>query len=145
VQACPLLLLHAPEASQVPAQWPDGSAAPVTDAQVFDVVQCWQIAQSLSALHPPTVQTPVTQFAPETHWLLPVQLVAQAVAAQTNSPQPWMTAAGQLPFPSQLAANVCMPAEQVAARQLVDEPGKTHDVDEPVQVLAQVPLPVQLP
>jgi hypothetical protein len=38
-----------------------------------------------------------------------------------------------------------MPAEQAAKRQPVDEPGKTHDVDEPSQVLAQVPLPLQLP
>lgn len=44
-----------------------------------------------------------------------VQLVLQALAPQTNGVQAWVTAAGQLP-PLQLAAAVCDPAEQEAAR-----------------------------
>lgn len=91
------------------------------------------------------VQTPLTQAAPETHWLLLEHVVTQAVEPQTNWLQPFVTAAGQLPAPSQLAAAVWVPLEQLAARQFVDAPGKTHDVDEPLQVLAQVPLPLQLP
>jgi hypothetical protein len=91
------------------------------------------------------VQTPPTQAAPETHWLLLVQLVSQAVAPHTNCPQLWVVAVGQLPAPLQLTAKVSVPPEQLAVPQLVDEPGKTQAVELPLQELAQLPEPEQLP
>jgi hypothetical protein len=87
------------------------------------------------------VHRPLAQAAPETHCVLLVQLVAQAVAPHTYLPQLWTVAVGQLPAPSQLAASVWDPLAQLADRQLVL--GNTHDAEVPLQVPAQVPLPLQ--
>ncbi len=85
------------------------------------------------------------QTAPETHWLSFAHPVRQEVDPQLYEPQLCMTGFGQLPAPSQPAASVCEPPEQLADLQLLDEPGNTQDGDDPSQVLAQVPLPVQEP
>lgn len=91
------------------------------------------------------VHVPFTQAAPETHWVLAVQLVSQAVAPHMYWPQLLVVAVGQLPAPSQFAASVWDPLEQVADRQLVDVLANTHEAEVPLQALAQVPVPPQVP
>jgi hypothetical protein len=91
------------------------------------------------------VQTPLTQASPERHWLLLLQLLRQEVAPQMNWPQPCVTAGGQFPAPSQPAASVCDPPEQLADRQLIEEVGKTQEADDPLQALTQTPVPMQEP
>jgi hypothetical protein len=112
--------------------------APSLESVAQALVQTvWPVVQA--------VQTPLTQAAHETHRLLLEQLEAQAVGPQTNWPHPWVDRAGQFPAPSQLAPRVAVPPEQLAVRQLVEAPGKTHAAEVPLQVLAQVPEPLQLP
>ena len=91
------------------------------------------------------VQMPLAQAAPETHCVLLVQAVTQAVAPQTYWPQVWVVAVGQFPTPSQFAASVWEPLEQLGDRQLVDVLAYAHEAEVPLQVLAQVPLPLQVP
>lgn len=76
----------------------------------------------------------------ETHSLVLVHAVRQAVDPQMYDPQLRVTA-GQFPAPSQVAARVCEPPEQLADPQLLDVPGNTHEGDAPSQSLAHVPLP----
>jgi hypothetical protein len=73
--------------------------------------------------------------APETHWLLLVQLCRHEVAPHLNGAQATVDTEGQLPWLLQVAARVARPvvALQLAARQVV-----------PVGMV-QVALPVQVP
>jgi hypothetical protein len=66
------------------------------------------------------------------------QVVLHAVAPQTYGLQEVVTGAGQAPAPSQLAAAVAVPLEQVAVRQLVVLLGYIQaDVFEPSQLPPQ--------
>lgn len=76
---------------------------------------------------PPLHQSPDTQ-SPS-----PPQLVLQAFAPHTYGVHALVTGAGQCPCPSQLAAAVCVPPEQLAFR---------HDEVGYVQVAVVVPLQV---
>lgn len=91
------------------------------------------------------VQTLFTQASPWRHWLLLLQLVRQALVPQMNWPQVCVTAVGQFPAPSQPAASVCIPIEQLADRQDTEEVGKTQEVDDPLHALTQTPVPMQVP
>jgi hypothetical protein len=82
-----------------------------------------QLPEQIVCPAPQTVQTPLTQVAPEMHWALLVQLVRQDEVPQANSLQLWVTARGQLPAPLHVAAKVSVPGEpeQLAVRQLTVE------------------------
>ena len=72
VQAWPFLLLHTPDASQVPTQRPSGSSAFVTAAQTWAVEQDLQVGHSELVQHPVlamhVVVVPVVQACiPEGH------------------------------------------------------------------------------
>jgi hypothetical protein len=85
----------------------------------------------------------LTHAAPGAHWVLLVQLVAQAVPEQTKVLQDCMDTGGQAPAPLHAAAKIAVPFAQEASRQEVVEPGKTQAVAVPLQNPAHGAVPVQ--
>jgi hypothetical protein len=92
---------------------------------------------SFSAQLPPLPcfgsQTPVLQTSPAMQSLLVTQLVPQTVPLQMYSPQEEVVVAPHCPAPSQVAAVVATPKEQVAAWHTLLLAGK-------VQLLPFTPL-----
>jgi hypothetical protein len=68
-------------------------------------------------------QTPAEHQSPATQSASRVQLPTQAVAPQTYGAQGCVCGAGQRPAPSQPAARVAVPAEQLPPRQESVAPG----------------------
>lgn len=72
--------------------------------------------------------------------------VLQAFTSQTNGAHAVAAGVLQLPVPSQYATDLPTPPEQLAARQVVDEPGRTaHSMRSlPSQLAWQAPEPGQV-
>jgi hypothetical protein len=89
------------------------------------------------------MHAPVEHTLLAMHCAAVVQLVAHAVVPQTYGVHCEVDTAGQAPAPLQPAARVCVPLAQLAARQLVDAPGKLQVALVPPHVPAHTPVPAQ--
>lgn len=73
-------------------------------------------------------QSPPAQKRPAAHSASCVQAPTQAEGPHSNGAQSFVSSAGQLPAPSQLAARTASPAVQLGGRQVVAAPGKEQEV-----------------
>jgi hypothetical protein len=74
------------------------------------------------------LQMPAAQKLPDAQSASDAQLPEHACAPHRYGLQPCVCRAGQRPAPSQLAASVATPAEQLATRQVVAAAGYAHAV-----------------